>query len=533
MYKLFLCLRYLRKRRIAFFAIAAVWLCTAMVLIVVSVMGGFLDMVKARSRGLLGDLVMENGALQGFPFYQEFIDEIKTAMPDRIAEATPVIINYGLLRFPSTTITKPVQVVGIRLDETYRVNDFRNGLFLERYYPGTTTLERRRVPAYGINADGDPALPPEFEAAHRAWLATATPQQKKEAERLKGDFYPGPGLFYPVNFFEPGRREPGWVGDEEPGLIVGIDVCARRLPNGEYDRYYRRGEKLLLTLFPLTPRGTLAGAGTSAPTMAFHFVDDSCTGVYDIDSVSVYADFNVLQEALLMNEQKREDGSRIAAARATQIQIKVRDQGSPAATYEFAKATRDRLREHWGRFLGRYLEQTTERTLLTEVEIKTWEEKQAKFIMAVEKEKVLVTILFCIISLVAVLLVGCIFYMIVQQKTRDIGIIKSVGATWRGVASIFLAYGAAVGVVGGILGLVCGAIFVHYINDIQDLLTRLNPNLQVWSPEVYTFTRIPNRVKPLDVVVIYVVAILASMTGSLIAAFKAARVWPVEALRYE
>jgi len=75
MYKLFLCLRYLRKRRIAFFAIAAVWLCTAMVLIVVSVMGGFLDMVKARSRGLLGDLIMENGALQGFPFYQEFIDQ--------------------------------------------------------------------------------------------------------------------------------------------------------------------------------------------------------------------------------------------------------------------------------------------------------------------------------------------------------------------------------------------------------------------------------------------------------------------------
>jgi len=107
MYKLFLCLRYLRKRRIAFFAIAAVWLCTAMVLIVISVMGGFLDMVKARSRGLLGDLIMENGALQGFPFYQEFIDQIKKEMPDRIEEATPVIVNYGLLRFPSSNITKP------------------------------------------------------------------------------------------------------------------------------------------------------------------------------------------------------------------------------------------------------------------------------------------------------------------------------------------------------------------------------------------------------------------------------------------
>ena len=76
MYKLFLCLRYLRRRRIAFFAVAAVCLCVAMVLIVFSVMDGFLQMVRDRSRGMLGDLIMENGALQGFPFYQEFIDEI-------------------------------------------------------------------------------------------------------------------------------------------------------------------------------------------------------------------------------------------------------------------------------------------------------------------------------------------------------------------------------------------------------------------------------------------------------------------------
>ncbi len=527
MYKLFLCLRYLRKRRIAFFAIAAVWLCSAMVLIVVSVMGGFLDMVKARSRGLLGDLVMENGALQGFPFYQEFIDEVKKAMPDRIEEATPVIVNYGLLRFPTNTITKPVQVVGIRLDETCRVNDFRNGLFLDRYYPGTTTLKPQRVPVLGRTPSGEIRLPPEFEAARSRWLATATPEEKKQAERHRfpGSLHDGPGLFYPATYFEGESIEPGWLGDEEPGLIVGIDVCARRMPNGEYERYYQRGYKLLLTLFPLTPKGTLAGAGTSAPTMAFRLADDSCTGVYDIDSVSVYADFETIQNALLMNERTREDGTRVPP-RATQIQMKVR-------AGQDAYRVRDQLREHWERFLRTRIHETTEPSLLAEVEIKTWEEKQAKFIMAVEKEKVLVTILFCIISLVAVLLVGCIFYMIVQQKTRDIGIVKSVGATYWGVASIFLAYGAAVGIVGGILGLVCGAVFVHYINDIQDLLTKLNPNLQVWSPEVYTFSRIPNRVKPLDVAVIYLVAILASMTGSLIAAVKAARVWPVEALRYE
>src|SRR5512140_2662252 len=143
MYKLFLCLRYLRRRRIALFSVAAVCLCTAMVLIVVSVMNGFLQMVRDRSRGMLGDLIMENQSLQGFPFYQEFIDDIKKdpELHKRIYEATPVIISYGIIRFPSDQITKPAQIVGVRLDETCRVNDFGKGLFYEKYYPGTTTLK--------------------------------------------------------------------------------------------------------------------------------------------------------------------------------------------------------------------------------------------------------------------------------------------------------------------------------------------------------------------------------------------------------
>ena len=480
MYKLFLCLRYLRRRRIAFFAVAAVWLCTAMVLIVVSVMGGFLDMVKARSRGLLGDIVMENGSLQGFPFYEEFIALLKQEMRDRIDEATPVIINYGLLRFPTNNVTKPVQVVGIRLQETYRVNDFRNGLFLERYYPGTTTLKEQQVPALGLDDAGEMVLPPEMESARAEWWKTATDREKAKYERRPGEVYPGPGHFYTANYFEPGRMRPGWMGQKVPGLIAGVDVCARRLPTGEYERYYPRGYEVLLTLFPLTPKGTLVGQGMSAPTVGFRLVDDSSTGVYDIDSVSAYVDFDILQGYLLMNETKREDGTTIPA-RATQIQIKLRP-GAPA------DRTRGEIAERWKPFMEARLHETSEPDLLAQVEIKTWEEKQAKFIAAVEKEKVLVTILFCIISLVAVLLVGCIFYMIVQQKTRDIGIVKSVGATYWGVASIFLSYGAAVGVVGGILGILCGAVFVHYINEIQDALKWINPGLEVWNPEVYTFS---------------------------------------------
>jgi len=133
MYKLFLCLRYLRKRRIAFFAIAAVTLCTFMVLVVSSVMGGFLDMVRENSRGLLSDIILDNGSMPGFPYYQQFIDRVKANMPDQVVAATPIIYSYGILRFPEFNMTKPVRVVGVRLGEYVTVNDFSNSLFYEKH----------------------------------------------------------------------------------------------------------------------------------------------------------------------------------------------------------------------------------------------------------------------------------------------------------------------------------------------------------------------------------------------------------------
>ena len=171
--------------------------------------------------------------------------------------------------------------------------------------------------------------------------------------------------------------------------------------------------------------------------------------------------------------------------------------------------------------------------LLSYVSVETWEDRQIQFIAAVEKEKILVTLLFGIISLVAVVLIGCIFWMIVVQKTRDIGIIKSVGASASGVATIFVGFGAVVGVLGAALGAVGGSVFVWYINDIQDWLVSIHPQLQVWSPDVYTFDRIPNVVKWHEVAIISAVAVLASVLGALIPAVLAGRVWPVKALHYE
>src|SRR5215208_4887174 len=96
MYKLHLILKYLRKRRIAWVSLIAVTLCTAMVLVVISIMGCWLRMFEENCRRVTGDIVITSDAgLRGFGYYEQMVQEIEK-LPDVVA-AVPVIQAYGLL----------------------------------------------------------------------------------------------------------------------------------------------------------------------------------------------------------------------------------------------------------------------------------------------------------------------------------------------------------------------------------------------------------------------------------------------------
>lgn len=525
MYKWFLAFRYLHTKLIAILAIVAVTLCVTMMLVVISVMGGFLDMVKERSRGLLSDLIVDNGSLQGFPFYQEFMDHLKVseATRDLIAATTPTIHNYGILRVPATNYTKPIRAVGIRLKEYGRVNTFLDGLHYNTYFPGTTNLGPQPQPIVGLDERGEPAFPKEFKEANDAWRAAQTDPAKVKAFD-ETSFRPMRGEFV----FKQAMT-PGYVIEEDDfgdryGVIIGTDVINERRTDGSVDRLFPIGEPLALCLLPLSDTGNITTEG--AVTLPVRYADDSRTGVYEIDKMNVYVDFDYLQEQLRMGAVEFENG--VSPPRASQILVALK----PGVDVNVAAAV---ILSEWNQFAAslNVPPLSPEGRMLQYVGVSTWEDMQREYITAVEKEKILVTILFWIISAVAIVLIGCVLYMIVEKKTRDIGILKALGASGQGVAGIFLIYSVAIGLLGCILGVLVGATFVHYINDVQDWLASMNPSLRVWSPAVYAFDRIPNVVKTGDVLWITMGALISSMIGALVPAVMAGRVWPVRALRYE
>lgn len=528
MYKWFLAWRYLHTKLIAFFGIASVMLCVAMVLVVMSVMGGFLDTIRARSKGLHSEIVLEGGNLQGFPCYAEFSEYLGKELPNVARLCTPVIYTYGIFRVPATTETKPVRVLGIRLAEYVQVNDFGKGLYYNRYYPGTTHLGPQRMPVAGFTEQGDLKLPEELEAANSRWRAGANAKDIADYLQHPYEKCPYPFVTPPVpsdRVFAVSTEAPAYTDAEHDGIIVGADVLFFRRADGNFDRHLARGADLALNVLPLGPTGN--PLGEPPVVLPLRYADDSRTGIYEIDSMCVYVDVDMLQHKLAMDPQPLIDGG-FTRPRVNQLLVGLQ----PGVDLDEAKA---RIADAWSAFTASQSGRLSENDgrALDFVNVYTWEDLQRPFIAAVEKEKVLVTFLFALISIVAIALVGCIFYMIVEKKTKDIGVLKALGASGRGVAGMFILYAGAVGITGAILGTLVGSLFVWNINDIQDLLAQLNPQLRVWNPEIYSFDRIPEVVKRADALWVNGVAVLATMIGSLIPAALAGRVWPVQALRYE
>jgi lipoprotein-releasing system permease protein len=516
-----LMIRYLMKRRIAWVSLIAVMLCTAMVLIVISVMGGWLRMFRETNHDLIGDLIVYRGSLGGFSNYQEMMAGIQK-LPE-VEAVTPTIHTIGLAEIGLAGTPNPiratVEVVGIDLPSSAKVNGFVNSLYLKKEMllakadqEAALAADKKKEDATRPFADGT-----DIDEAEEA--ATADSMRAKAATLPSWD-KPLPAYVYHEQFPNAKGTDPAKWG----GIILGSGVIGLRGDADIPDWYYKARVKLTIVK-DAGEDGGISVADKVSPNN-YWLIDTSHTNVFQVDENTVYLPFDVLQKQLDM------DGGTVTNAttgeqetespRCNELLVKLKD----GADLQAAKKD-----------VGQIVNDVVEKNNLYypepgELRVETWDENRQDFLSAVEHEKLLLVILFAIISIVAIFLIFCIFFMIVMEKTRDIGIVKSVGATGFSVASIFLGYGLSIGVVGGGMGLLMAYLVVHNINELHKWMGD-HFGVQIWSAKTYLFDKIPNTMDPHDVVVIVSVAVLSSVLGALVPAIRAARMNPIEALRWE
>ncbi len=161
-----------------------------------------------------------------------------------------------------------------------------------------------------------------------------------------------------------------------------------------------------------------------------------------------------------------------------------------------------------------------------------WRQANAQFVSALEVERNVMFLILTIIIVVAALNIISNLIMLVKDKGHDIAILRTMGATRGMVMRVFFLAGASVGVVGTLVGFAVGLAFCTYIENIQHWLERLTGTV-LWSPELRFLTRIPAVIDREEVAMVVLMALGLSFLATLYPAWRAARLDPVEALRYE
>jgi lipoprotein-releasing system permease protein len=161
-----------------------------------------------------------------------------------------------------------------------------------------------------------------------------------------------------------------------------------------------------------------------------------------------------------------------------------------------------------------------------------WMQMNKNILFALKTEKVVMFIILTLIVLVAAFGIASTLFMLVMEKTRDIAILKSMGATGRSIMKIFILEGLIIGLSGTIAGVCSGLLIAKNLEAIVGLVQRVT-GFELFSRDIYYLDRFPSHVVPLDVLVISVTAVLISFLATLYPAWQASRLLPSEALRYE
>jgi len=536
MYKLLLCFRYLKTRYIALASVISVMLGVATMIVVNSVMSGFGIEMKDRIRGILSDVVVEAHDYNGAEDPDQIREQIMKVAGPYIEAITPTVETHGILnyRFRGQSETRPVIIVGIDPVGKGQVSPLQD--CLQNYKPlyngekgneadklrealrspeeelswelTAEALEYRKKQTELQSWQPQPELTenleaPTFSGDSEETEATLAETETPDSEVTNSDS--------PFDIFNENSESPD--GPEIGALMEGRAYVGKGLVTYPYTD--RQGKHRTMRLaepgMDMSLSFPTASLPPKFPSMPVTVVDFFECGMSEYDDSLVFVNIKELQRFKGMLVRK-EDGTEAEMISSFQIKLKDYEKDSE----KVVEAIRASLASsHLGRF-----------------QVSTWESKQVNLLAAVEMEKAILNVLLSLIIAVAGFGILAIFFMIVVEKTRDIGILKSLGASSGGVMSIFLSYGLGLGIVGSAAGVGIGLLFVRYINEIEDVLSMVTGR-KVFDQEVYLFKEIPTQTNISMVFWVALGAIAIAVLASVMPARRASRLHPVRALRYE
>jgi len=474
-HKLFLALRYLRKKRIVFFGIAAVTLCVALLIVITSIFNGFVRSLHDYWRQSQGQIQL-SPRIAMHP-YEALVEQIENI--DGIAAARATTGTGGLLYLGPGDV-RAVGIVGLDLNRNARDEIFHKGLLLQ----SAPTFQKPVA---------DFSLSPEIQEKFTAW-------------------------------YEKKFRRPPTAADMPVGIIVGIGVLAQ--PDKLTDKYDRHAiiEQLRQRKEPMYIISGKQGEMTAQKIRRLCWpVDVLETGTLHADTNLIYLPFDYTRD-LVGNVGPTGEKECLG-------QIGIYLEPNIKNPIEIARITQQ-VQQTWMRFATTRMNWSEPKAANVNISDPMQTPNALLITQEIRKQLAIMQILVGLVCVVAALLIFVTLKMIVMQRTKDIGIIRALGSTRVGIAAIFLAYGAAVGLTGSILGLALGAWSTRNINLIESVITKLL-GFKIWKSGVYFFRDIPNEVDWSSTWWILITGLITATLGALLPAIRAARLQPVDSLRYE